>query len=674
MATKKILLRPGVNTQLSQTLNEGGISGSNLMRFREGLPEKLGGWANMNTQHVIGTVRSLHAWMDLSNIIYLAFGSEQRLQLLSAGAITDITPIRRTANLTNALSTTAGSNVVTVADVLHGASVTDNIVFPIPVAIGGLVLFGNYVVASVPDANHYTFLAAANATATVAAGGATPAFTTTNGSNVVNVLLPNHGLSSGSVFRVQSSTTVGGVTLANQYIVNTVIDANNFTILASSAATSSATVSENGGQAQIQYLLPTGLASDQPVVGWGGGAYGMGVYGTANVSSLVINPLRNWSLGNFGQNLVAVPTNGALYAWIPPVAAGNVAAVVSAAPSISWAMFVAMPQQQVVLLGSSTAGVQDPLLVRFSDVGDYTVWTASATNQAGSYRLPRGSKIVGGLQGPTMGFIWTDVEVWGMQYTQPPFVYSFMALGSGCGLIAPKAACVMASAVYWMSQRGFFSYGGNGVAPVKCDVWDAIFKNLDPNNLSKILAAPNSAFNEVGFFYPSLSGGGGEIDSYAKFNVAEGLWDYGSLVRTAWTDQSILGMPVGVDGPNGLIQQHEIAVDANGAPMTGVEITTGFFDLEDGEYFIFVDQIIPDFVWTGSSNAGAQTLQLTVYVTNYPGDPPTAFGPYTITSSTEYITLNTRARQMAFKIESDGLGVFWRLGAMRYRGAPDGKQ
>lgn len=667
MSMEKVVIRPGVNTQASQTLNQGGWSLGNLIRFKDALVEKMGGWQHLSATPLIGTARGLHAWEDLNAITYLAAGTEQRLEVYSSGAITDITPIRRTINAAGILSTVINTPAITVFDTNHGAVVGDNIVIPIPVAIGGLVLFGNYTVATVPDTNHYTFTAAGNATATVNLAGTTPAFSTTIASNVVNVNLAAHGLTIGGLFIVQVSVSVGGLTILGGYLVNTVVDANNFTILASAVAGATAgPVSENGGNTEIQYLLSTGLLSDTAVLGWGGGAYGSGTWGTSAGTSAIL-PHRDWFLEHFGQNLAAVYTQGPLYQWVPPVATGNVAALVTQAPSVNQAMFVGMPQQQVILLGASVAGIQDPLLIAWCDAGDLTSWVASITNQAGTFRLPRGARIVGGLQGPQFGLIWTDTELWGMQYSQPPFIYNFLALASGCGLIGAKAACPLGSDVLWMSTRGFFILGGQGVEPLPCSVFDKVFGNINTAQQSKSFAAANSLFNEAAFFYPSALSS--EIDSYVKYNRVEKVWDYGSLVRTAWIDQNIFGPPIGVDGSK-LLQQHELGTDADGVAMTGVFAESGYIDLANGEQFIFIDQLIPDFVWGGS---GTQTLTLTIYATNEPGVAPTVYGPYTVTPTTAYMTIRARHRQIALKVQSDGLGVFWRIGAIRYRGAPDGR-
>lgn len=676
MSTQKLKFRPGVNVELSQVLNSGGFSGSNLIRSREGLPEKLGGWARLSSLLMSGSVRAMHAWADLAGISYLALGSETKLQVFSATVLADITPIRRTVNLANPLSTTNGSSLVTVTDVANGVTAGDFVNFPIPTAIGGRIIFGAYPVINVLTPNTYQIDAGSNANATVASGGTVPTFTTTNLSPTVTVTLTANGFPVNTIFNVFVSTAVGGLTLLGDYLINTTPTANTFTITSLAAATSGATVAENGGNVRIQYYIAAGQPSNTALSGWGSGTWGTGTWGGTGTGA-GIAPLRNWSLDNFGQNLVAVPTNGSLYQWVPPIASGNNATIVTQAPSPNWAMFMAQPQEQVVLLGSSVSGVQDPMLVAWCDAGDLTDWTASITNQAGTFRLSRGSKIVGGVQAALMALIWTDVGLWTMSYIQPPFVYSFNEIARGCGLLAQHAFCVLNQQVYWLNNKSFFVLDGNGVRPLECTVWDFIFKNITTTQVEKTFMGANSNFSEATCFFPSATGVG-EIDSYVKFNQIDSTWDFGNLVRLSWIDQSVFGSPIGIDGPNGLMQQHEVAVDADGQPMAGVEILTGYADLEDGETFIFMHWLIPDFVWAGSSDLSSRVLTVTVYLLDYPGDidgaGPGILGPFTITSATQYITIQKRARQIALKIESDGLGVQWRLGGFRYKGAPDGRQ
>lgn len=680
MAQQKVVIKPGINTEYTPTLNEGGWSFSNLIRFKDGLAQKLGGWQRLSSMVLTGTSRALHGWTDLSNNSYLASGSEQRLQLFVNGNLYDITPIRATHNVTPSFSTISTSKTVIVTDPSHGAGVGDWVDIVVTVSVGGILLSGFYKVQTVIDGNNYTIAAATAATATVTNGGAVPSYGTTNTFATVNVTLANHGFSSGSLYNAQISTTVGGITIFGTYAVTSVTNANVFVITPGGAASSTATGSENGGNAQLQYLITSGFASTMPVSGYGVGIYGAGLYGVGSGTTLV--SARIWSLDNFGQNLVGNYNGSTLYQWTPPAstfagsnATTNPALPVTNAPSAMLASFVSNPQQMVVALGianTGTGGIQDPNLVGWCDAGGINIWTAAASNQAGTYRIPTGSRIVGGLVAPNQNMIWTDIDLWSMQYSGLPFVWGFTKIQTGCGLIATKAAGVLDQTTYWMGLNNFFSAGPGGVEVLKCPVWDVVFKNLNTQQVNKIHCAINSNFHEVCWYYPSASGTG-EIDSYVKYNSVEKAWDYGSLVRTAWTDVNPFGFPIGVDG-GGLMQQHEVAVDADGTPM-GESISTGYFDLGAGEMFMFIERMIPDFIMTGS----APQLLLTVNFLEYPNDAndgvgPVVCGPYPITNGTQSVFPRTRGRQANLEIQGIGLGTFWRMGAVRHNGQPDGRR
>jgi hypothetical protein len=262
--------------------------------------------------------------------------------------------------------------------------------------------------------------------------------------------------------------------------------------------------------------------------------------------------------------LLACPLNGPIYEWSPSTNSA-VATIITNAPPVNSGMFVAMPQRQVIAWGSTYNGIQDLLQIRWCDVDNYNSWTLSPTNQAGGYRIPKGSRIVQGIQGPQQGLIWTDLGVWAMQFVGLPYVYQFNEIGTGCGLIGRKAAASMNGVVYWMGQSQFFKLSGSGVEPIMCPVWDVIFQDLDTTNLDKIRVAPNSRFGEISWYYPTKSNGG-EINAYVKYNIVLNQWDYGSLSRTAWINESVFGPPIGAGvlpgSTNNFIVQHETSTDA----------------------------------------------------------------------------------------------------------------
>jgi hypothetical protein len=668
MAVSKITLSPGIATDPTPTLNATGWSAANLIRWQdETFLQPIGGWQKFNPSAVTGTARQMHAWQDLDANDYLAVGTEQRLQLFAAGTLNDITPIRATTNFGSGITTTASSTSVQVTDTGNGAAVGDWINMVVPIAIGGIVLSGYYQVATIIDSDNYTITAASAAASSVSLGGASPKFDTTNTSSTVTVTLANHGYGVGATFTVLVSTSVGGLTISGDYIVNTVPSSSTFTITAAGMATSTTNAYENSDQARVQYLLATGNVSTTTTTGWGAGSWGSGSWGVSS-GAAATDPLRIWSLDNFGQNLQAVPTGGALYQWVPPVSNGNVAAVIGTAPTMNNGMFVSMPAEIVVCWGSESSGTHDPLLIRWSDAGDNTDWTASATNQAGSYRLSRGSKIVGAFQGPQSAYIWTDTDLWVMNYVQTPYIFSFSIIGQTCGLIAQNAFTVLNQNIYWMSQKNFFMLGPSGVQPLVTPVWDDVF---GPNGVAsdysdKSFAAGDTPFNEVFFYF--AAGDDTEPGNYVKLNALGNLWDEGELVRTAWIDQGIFGMPIGVDG-SGYLQQHETGVSDNGSPITGIYARSGYADVSDGTIYISIQQIIPDFKWLTAD----ASLTLTFYGQNFPGDTPTTYGPYTVTASTSYITVRIRKRQIAIRVDFDGESLV-RLGAIRYLSTPAGRR
>lgn len=698
MPHSTLKLIPGVDENRTMALNEAALSYSNLIRFvpdRQGigLPQKLGGWTQYGS--VTGTPRALLAWEDMNYVKRLAIGCQTTgnatigapLYVLTNGVVDPITPQCDTHNVAVAVSTTSGSNVVTITDTGSNITSFDAVFIKTHISIGGLILFGFYDCVFL-SANQYQIYATdvlgnpAPATST-ASGGTVASFATTNGSNTITVTLAGHGYVVGNTYPVLVPTTVGGVTLSGNYVVLSVTT-NTFTFYAQNDATTAipTTASINSGNSRYLYYygdgpLPTGT-------GYGAGGYGAGGYGTGVTPTSAIGTTittSDWSLDHWGEILIACPTSvspstdpsspsgGAIYTW-SPLLNQQIATPISQAPSSNAGIFVAMPQRQIVAWGSTFNGIQDPLLIRWCDVENYEVWAGQVINQAGSYRIPKGSRIIGAIQGPQQGLIWTDLAVWSMQYVGQPYIYQFNELGTGCGLIASKAATSIGGAVFWMGPSQFYMLAGNGVQPVLCPIWDVIFQDLDQTNLHKIRVAPNSQFNEVTWYYPTMSNGG-EVNAYVKYNIGLNQWDFGSLSRTAWINQSVLGPPIGTTA-GGIIYQHETSYNAGDQAMNS-SFQTGYFALSEGDMMTYIDQFWPDAKWgtfNGTTNAN---LQLTFFVTNYPGDTPTTYGPYTVTQATQYIVPRFRGRLVSIKVESNDFNSFWRMGAMRYRYQPDGK-
>jgi hypothetical protein len=691
----------GVNSNETPALNENsGISQSNLIRFFYdpngiSLVQKLGGWQRFNPLPAPAIVRALWAWEDLNLNAHLAVGTETilssgsaQLAVITNGSIDNITPTALEDDITPVVQSFAGNPSIIITDVtVPGITNFNSVYIATQISIGGVILFGLYQCD--PDgflsASAYTVFSRDQLGNLLPASSSSttpvlPTFTTTMNSIIVNVNLPNYKYAVGNTFPALVPTTVGGVTIYGNYVVQSIVDINNFTILVGIAALSSDTEVMNGGMAR--YIYSFGQGALPGGTGYGIGTYGSGGYGTGTPVTPSVGPAIDavdWTLDNFGEILIACPDRDQpfqatpfqpIYQWSENAAS---ATIISNAPPFNDGIFVAMPQRQIIAWGSTQTGIPDPLLIRWCDIGNFNSWIATVTNQAGSYRIPKGSKIVGCSQGPQQALIWTDIDVWSMQYIGQPFVYGFNEIGTGCGLIGRKAAGSLGGIYYWMgSSYQMFSLSGEGVQVLPCDVWDVVFQNLDKNNLQKIRFAANSRFNEVAWYYPSITGGTGEIDSYVKYNVSLGRWDYGSLGRTAWVDQSVLGPPIGADPSTLLLYQHETSNDADGTAMNSF-LQTGYFAVTEGDVKLFIDWIWPDMKWGQLSQAQAATVQITFLVVDYPGDTPQVFGPYSVTQATQYFYTRFRARLVAIRISSTDLGSFWRIGNIRYRYAQDGK-
>jgi len=675
-------LIPGVDQNRTLALNEAALSVSNLIRFvpdRQGvgLPQKLGGWSKFYTSSVGSVIRALWAWEDTNGRSWLGVGAESSLGVIYNNAINIVTPQTTTDNKAVNVSTTLGSSTVTITANGSSLDAYDVVDIRTQISVGGLILFGKYPAIPV-SANQFQVNAVDQfgnfeyATSTVASGGAVPSFSVTSGSASVQVTLNNHGLVAGDTFPVLVSTAVGGITFFGNYTVlaSPAPTTNTFYITGPNAASATTSGSENSGNAQ--YIYYNGIGPVAANAGYGVGGYGTGGYGSGVVApSGTGTPITttDWTLDNWGEIFVACPLNGPIYTWSPsdntPV--GN---IIANAPTVNSGMVVAMPQRQIIAWGSTFNGVQDALLLRWCDVDNYNVWAAQVTNQAGSFRIPKGSKVVQCIQGPQQTLVWTDIGVWAMQYVGQPYVYQINELGTGCGLIGRRAAASMGGTVYWMGQSQFFKLSGNGVEPIRCPIWDVIFQDLDTDNLDKIRVAPNSRFGEISWYYPTNSNGG-EVSHYVKYNILLDQWDFGTLARTAWINESVLGPPIGA-APNYYIYQHETSPDADGQAMNSY-FQTGYFAMTEADVKIFVDQIWPDMKWGyygGSQNA---QVSITFYVADYPGQTPQTYGPYTMTQSVTFITPRFRGRLTSIKIESNDIGSWWRIGNIRYRLQQDGK-
>lgn len=682
MAFAGVRLTPGINIEKTPLLLEASYSASQLIRFRDGLAQKYGGWVKFYPLSIGGIPRDLHAWEDLNQINHLAVGTTSQLVDISAGNLRALTPQTKTTNPVPDFSTVNGDPLVTVVDPgVSGVTTFDSVFFNIPVSVvgSGIILSGLYPIEIIVGANSYKIRADRNASATVNNVGATPRFTTTIGTAVVSVAFVDHGLTPSDetiVFPVP--TTGNGVTINGLYTALSITSANAFTILAGTQATANGSFSMGGGNPQLVYYITAGPAAVG--VGYGLGGYGLGGYGTGVVpTSQTGTPITatDWTTDNWGEILLACPENGGIYYWEPSGGFGNVS-LISSGPIFNSGMFVSTSAQIVVAYGSTlqeTIGViQDPMLVQWCDSGNFLDWTPTDTNLARNFRIPIGSRIVSGMAVSNQNLIWTDLDLWVMNFIGFPNVYGFNKIGAGAGAASKHAPQQLRGGVYWMGKSNFYRYAGSGVEVIPCPVWDAVFQNLNTTFIQNVRAMPNTGFNEVGWFYPSTASVSGENDSYVKLNISESgqPWDTGSMARSAWIDQNVFGPPIATS-PGGVIYQHEIGNDADGQPLVW-SWTTGYFKLAEGQTYPMIDQIRPDWIFGEYAQSKGAQISMTFNVVNFSGDTPTQYGPYTVTQATEFLSTRFRGGLVSITASGADLGSFSRIGMCRFRYSPAGRR
>jgi hypothetical protein len=802
------LAAPGVKVLQTPTLLPANIVKSQNIRWRGGLPEKIGGWQQYYAFVIQGITREMWAWSDLDGVNHVAVGGTGGVTAITGNLQTVITPLFNTQQFAaTSFTFTAGSSSVIVNAVGSNATTYESITLQTPLAGGGIVLYpGNFPITNVASPDQFTISIAPQVAVATGASIAIATFATTADEANITVTLPNHGLSVGSNFSVVLPTAVGGLTLTGFFQVLTVeanptgnaaaaystgstfnlsvalsavippgtlcaspagligivssisgatvtiVEANPLSAVASgalvtfasgtftiAAQTQAATTDTEpygnlpSGDLQFQQWV---VVTQQPNAGgWGVGPWGgPGPFNAANsypigawviesgttyqanvaVSPGAFNPAQwtavpagkvltawgqspapppitgvpltatDWDLENWGSQLIIHPQDGPFFFWDPTSGIQSAEPIVPA--PIAHGFFIAMPQQQIVAYGASVQGVQDPMLVAWCDNGNYNDWVASATNQAGTYRLTRGSKIIGGIQGPLQALLWTDVGLWLMQYIGYPLVWGFYEIARGCGLLAKKAVGVVGQNVFWMSRDGFWVYAGMGAQRLPCDVWDVIFKNLTSNMewWGNIRCAANTGFDEVSWYFPSQASTTGENDTQVKFNTVTGEWDYTLLptnqLITEWIDTNIFGHPFSAmnNGANNtLIMQHEMTANANQEAISW-SLTTGYFQLAEAQEFVFVDYCIPDFKWKRwqQPQTTSAIIQISFFVQDYPDDdlkPPVLIGPFFVTNETDALDIRCRGRYFSIQVAGNDLNSFMRLGGLKFRFAPDGR-
>ena len=697
MPLQKLQFKPGINREGTNYSNEGGWYDCDKIRFRSGFPEKIGGWTQQNPSQYLGTARSLWAWVDLAGNNYIGVGTNLKYYI-QLGSYYDVTPIITTSTLVNkcssAFSTLNGG--ITATDTT--LTLTSTASFP---STGGIIRIDSEDIS-------YTGKSGATLTGLIRGVNSTTAAIHNTAANVggytVTITDVAYNPFAGDFLTITGGSAFGGITLSGEYIVTGVPTSTTYTITAATFATSLAT--SQGGTITVAYQLPVGTNVAVFGTGWGTGTWGRGSWGSG-FSSVLSSQLRLWSNDNYGQNLLIAPRTGAIYYWLAANGTGTRAqpldTLATAAgrdgtfvPNNVYQVLTAPIQQFVICMGANPYKVAtpnttfNPLLVRWSDQADEYEWVPALTNQSGEFALSNGSEIIGARTTRQEILIWTDTALYSMQYLGAPYVWGFQILMDNLSIMSPNAMATVNNITYWMGRDKFYMYSGR-VETLPCTVRQYIFQDINLDQDYQIIAGSNEGYNEVWWFYVSNDTlGNTTVDKYVIFNYLDQVWYFGSLSRTAWLDSSLQPHPVAADYNNRLLY-HENGVNDNATtatlPITAY-IQSSDFDIGDGHNFGFVWRILPDLNFNGS-NVSSPSVTMTVKPRVNSGtaygtaDNPTVQSSnvysntqnfYNIQEFTGQVYTRIRGRQMAFRIESDTVGVAWQLGAPRIDIKPDGRR
>jgi hypothetical protein len=725
---QKIGFQPGINKQLTPTGAEGQWTDCDNVRFRYGTPEKIGGWKQLGDDALTGAGRGLHHFVNSKARKYAIIGTNRILYAYSGGVFYDIHPIKSTTTLSNAFSTTNGSNIVTIT-------------FSSPHNIGeqDIVLLDNF--SSITNSNY------------TAADFDDKKFmvTTVPSSTTITITMPGNESGSGA-------TTSGGIRVKHYYPVGPAVQAQGFGWSLGSwggeTAGEPTTTLTNGINSAVttgiilgdvsqfpdagtnfikidnEEISYTGISGNEltgvtrEVRGTSAAAHSGGAtvtsttnfvaWGEAASGDLVLEP-GMWSLDNFGDKAICLIHDSAVFEWDSAAANAETvrASIISGAPTASRHMLVSTPDRHLVFFGTETTigdtSTQDNMFIRFSDQEDINTYTPTATNTAGTQRLADGSQIRGAIRGRDAIYVWTDTALFTQRFVGQPFTFAFAQVGTNCGLAGQNACVEVDGAAYWMSENGFFRYAGK-LESLPCLVEDFVYDNINLESGNQMVSAGlNNLFGEVTWFYPTT--GSSVVNRQVTYNYFDSspqrpVWTVGSLARTMWEDSAVFGNPhalsyeagtdtsfdvVGNTEGRTIYYEHETGTDqVQGGATTAIvaSIESGDYDITqaratstgqstgmatfkgDGEYLMKIRRFVPDFL----SQTG--NTQVTFLLRDYPNDTQasSSLGPFTVSSSTKKVDTRARARAVALKIANTTTNQSWKLGTFRLDIQPDGRR
>ena len=631
MPLNKLSFKPGINKEETDYSQEGGWVDGNLIRFRKGRVEKIGGWQKLSPNSIVGSARALHGWVALSGEKYLGVGTTNKYFIEESETFNDVTPVRKTSTNSITFAKVADDDAsLTVTDSSHGAVVGDFVTISGAVSLGGnitaTVLNQEYQITAVTGTNTYT---------------------------------------------IEAKDTSGNEVLAN-----------------------SSDTGNGGSGVDGVYLVNSGTEFFVSSTGWSVDTWGAGTWGSP-ASLSASNQLRLWTHDNFGEDLIINPRGGGIFRWVEnngvTTRAVNLSTTSGAnkVPTVGLQVITSETDRHLIVLGAdplssgSRTGSVDPMLVAFSEQENPLEFEPLNTNTAGSLRLSSGTQIIGGLKSRQEILIWTDTSLYSMNFIGPPLTFAINLVNEGAGLIAPKAAVNAPNGVFFMSKNAFYYYNGS-VKKLPCTVQDYVFSDLDKSQAFKCFAGLNEEFSEVWFFYPSIADGTREISRYAIYNYEENSWSIGLLQRHAWLGTDIFENPIasGKSSSNEFIFTHESGFNDDTSSMDNVFVESGDIDIGDGENFVFLKKVLPDISFINEVGTSPDpTINLVVKSRNFNNQTLNTDSTSQIKTDTTFLSKRTRARQFVLRFESDDdnepqtrKDYKWRLGDTRIDVVPSGRR
>jgi len=640
---------PGIDKQDTSAGAENRWVDSDNVRFRYGLPEKVGGWSSLITDTIVGVARREFAFVDLAGNRYVAIGTDKFLLIYFEGQLYDITPLKATLSS----ATIATTDTSPICEITTGSNHN--------LSAGDIILIDNV---TLPGGTGYV------------------------DSDFENKLFQVTSVTSTTVFTITQSTAATGTVATGGSI-----DVKPYEVV---------------GPAEQSYGYGWGIDT-WGTGGWGEAASASdvslepGLWSLSNFGQVLVATIANgktftWNAGDAARLTTRASTTTSGFETTNNPTATRVTLV---SPTTRHLIHLGTE----TIIGDTTS--QDDMFVRFSDQEDINDYTPTAINSAGSQRLQDGTKIVGSLKAKETILVWTDNALYTMKFVGAPFTFGFEQVGTNCGLIGKNAAVEIDGVAFWMSANGFFMFDGT-VKSLPCSVEDYVYDQADTTKGQQIYAGLNNLYTEVVWYYPSQ--GSDYNDQYVIFNYGEamkgGVWYTGTEARTTWIDATVYPNPIAtkfdstangtfpvIVGQDGLGQttlfEHEVGTDQvnpDGSTTTVTSFIKSFdFDLQQrqrgatgqatgptisGEVFLAVRRFVPDFKDLQGN------CKVTLAVKRYPqqSDTTTSLSPFTITATTDKKDTRARGRFVNIKIENDDISESWRFGTFKIDIQPDGRR